>query len=70
MTVFAGTTLAIDLSTFEDTPSSTPQRAVVRGRDGRLRAIDIARLAWPDNKSDAGVDHVAELHNGERAGNC
>ncbi len=54
--------LSIDMDAFDDTAgSAAPASALVRGRDGRLRALDVARLAWPDEDATAGVDYMADL---------
>ena len=53
--------LAFDLDDFEDMNAPAAESAMVRGRDGRLRAVDVARLAWPDERASAGVDLMADL---------
>ena len=70
MTSFRDSALAIDFSHFEDAPISTPRSAVVRGRDGKLRAIDIARVAWTEDCKDANVIHLAALNGSDLKGNC
>lgn len=62
--------LGIDFSAFEDSDQTTPSSAMVRGRDGRLHAVDVARLAWPDETSTAGVDYMADLSGFGRRNRC
>lgn len=53
--------LNIDVDAMDDSGAQTPESAMVRGRDGRLRSVDVARLAWPDDRVAAGVDYMADL---------
>jgi hypothetical protein len=43
---------------------------VVRGRDGKLRAIDIARVTWTEDCTDTNVIHLAALNGSDLKGNC
>ncbi len=61
---------AYDMNSLEDAVSFTPARAVVRGRDGLMRAVDIARLVWPDDTATAGVDCMADLSRVGPRGRC
>jgi|GEM_PF-1536015 len=45
-------------------------RAMVRGRDGALRAVDTARLAWPSSAEEVGVDEMADILRYAPRGNC
>lgn len=60
----------IDLDAYETRGSNAPSRAMVRGRDGRMRAVDVARLAWPDDRAAAGVDYMADLYRYGPIGRC
>ena len=62
--------MSYDLNAFDDAMRQTPASAVVRGRDGRMRAVDVARLAWPDDNAAAGVDYMAELSRVGPRGRC
>lgn len=62
--------LNIDLDAFETRGSTSPSRAVVRGRDGRMQSVDVARLAWPDERAAAGVDYMADLYRYGPIGRC
>ena len=62
--------LSMDLDAFDVTLSDAPSSAYVRGRDGALRAVDVARLAWPDATSAAGVDYMADLSRRGPIGRC
>jgi len=53
--------LAFDMDAFDDMDAPAAEAALVRGRDGRLRPVDVARLAWPDERASAGVDLMADL---------
>ena len=53
--------MAFDLSVLDDQNPTQAESALVRGRDGRLRPVDVARLAWPDDNDYVGVDHMADL---------
>lgn len=70
MTAKFAAALNIDLDAFEDRGSNSPSRAMVRGRDGRLRSVDVARLAWPDERAAAGVDYMADLYRDGPLGRC
>ena len=45
-------------------------RAMVRGRDGTMRAVDTARLAWPSSAEEVGVDEMADILRYAPRGNC
>ena len=62
--------LTLDLDAYDDLESLSPAVAYVRGRDGALRSVDVARLAWPDDRAAAGVDVMADLSRGGPAGRC
>lgn len=61
MTDALAAALNIDLDAYEDAGCAGPSQAMVRGQDGRLRSVDVARLAWPDDGAAAGVDYMADL---------
>jgi len=63
--------VGFDMNTFdEDGEAPSLASAYVRGRDGRLRAVDVARLAWPDGAATAGVDCMADLSRRGPLGRC
>jgi hypothetical protein len=47
--------MAFDMDFLDDASAVTPSSAMVRVRDGRMRSVDVARLAWPDENTAAGV---------------
>lgn len=62
--------MAYDAESFEDEAPTAPERALIRCRDGVLRAVDVARLAWPDETAAAGVDYMADLARQGALGRC
>ncbi len=66
----AAAALSFDLDAFDDVSMAQASSAMVRGRDGRLLAVDMARLAWPDERAAAGVDFMAELDRRGPLGRC
>lgn len=59
-----------DFEQFEDSERASPASAMVRGADGRMMQVDIARLAWPDEDAAAGVDLMADLSGAGPFGRC
>ncbi|MGZ0187441.1 MAG: hypothetical protein ACKVH0_05460 [Alphaproteobacteria bacterium] len=61
---------AFDIGALDDATAITPSSAMVRGRDGRMRSVDVARLVWPDENATAGVDYMADLTRRGPLGRC
>lgn len=68
--IAAALSLDFELDDDGDCHVLSPEAAMVRGRDGVLRAVDIARLAWPDETATAGVDYMADLYRSGPLNRC
>lgn len=68
---FGAAAVAFDLDELDQTPvRKSAVRAMVRGRDGAMRAVDTARLAWPSAAEEVGVDEMADILRYAPRGNC
>lgn len=68
---FGAAAVAFDLDQLEKTPvRRSAVRAMVRGRDGAMRAVDTSRLAWPSATEEVGVDEMADILRYPARGNC
>lgn len=71
---YGAAAIAFDLDGFDDFDDQpvpmTASVALVRGRDGTLRSVDVARLAWPDDTAEAGVDEMADILRYTPRGSC
>ena len=68
---FGAAAVAFDLDELDQAPMRRPAvRAMVRGRDGAMRAVDTARLAWPSSAEKVGVDEMADILRYAPRGNC
>lgn len=68
---FGAAAVAFDLDALDQAPARrSAVRAMVRGRDGSMRAVDTARLAWPSSAEEVGVDEMADILRYVPRGNC
>ncbi len=68
---FGAAAVAFDLDDLDQAPVlRSAVRAMVRGRDGTMRAVDTARLAWPSSAEEVGVDEMADILRYAPRGNC
>jgi hypothetical protein len=68
---FRAAAVAVDLDELDQAPvRRSAVRAIVRGRDGTMRAADTARLAWPSSAEEVGLDEMADILRYAPRGNC
>lgn len=68
---FGAAAIAFDLDDVEKAPACrSAVRAIVRGRDGAMRTVDTARLAWPSAAEEVGFDEIADILSYPARGNC
>jgi hypothetical protein len=68
---FGAAAVAFDLDELDQAPvRKSAVRAMVRGRDGAMRSVDTARLAWPNAAQEIGVDEMADILRYAPRGTC
>ena len=69
---FGAAAAAFDLDELDQAPPvrRSAVGAMVRGRDGSMRAVDTARLAWLNPAAEVCVDEMAYIPRYAPRGNC